>query len=84
MQSNLVSRPDESAGFGTFCGLLSVDWGIFSTCLKWPTAGASSTDANEETLRFVLGHAHFYPSGTGWIKGFGDICIFKVIPLVCN
>jgi hypothetical protein len=84
MQSNLVSRPDESAGFGTFCGLLSADWGIFSTSLECPTAWTFSTNANEETLHFVLGCLHFYPAETGWIRGFGDICIFKVIPLVCN
>jgi hypothetical protein len=84
MQSNLVSRPDESAGFGTFCGRLSVDWGIFSTSLECPTVWTFSANTNEETLHFVLEHAHFCRSETGWIKGFGDICIFKVIPLVCN
>jgi hypothetical protein len=84
MQSNLVSRPDESTGFWIFWGRISLDWGRFSTSLKGPTAWTFSTNANEGRLHFVLGHAHFDPAKTGWIRGFGDICDFKVIPLVCN
>ena len=84
MQSNLVSRPDESSGFWIFWGRLSLGWGIFSTCLKCPTAWTFNAIANEGTLHFVLEAPHFCPAETGGIKGFGDICNFKVIPLVCN
>ena len=84
MQSNLVSRPDESAGFGTFYGLLSVNRGIFSTTLECPWAWTFSTNANEELPHFTRGCPHFSEPERGWIKGFGDICNFKVIPLLCN
>jgi hypothetical protein len=84
MQSNLVSRPDESAGFGTFCGWLSLKWGIFSTTLECPRVWTFSTNANEESLHFTRTGPHFSERERGWIKGFGDICNFKVIPLPCN
>jgi hypothetical protein len=84
MQSNLVSRPDESAGFGTFCGRLSVNRGIFSTTLECPRAWTFSTNTNEESPHFTRRCPHFSELERGWIRGFGDICNFKVIPLLCN
>jgi hypothetical protein len=84
MQSNLVSRPDESTGFETFCGHLCPNRGIFSTLLQCPAAWAFSIVANEEALHFGQTGADFLQPERPWIKGFGDICNFKVIPLLCN
>jgi hypothetical protein len=84
MQSNLVSRPDESAGFGTFCGRFCLGWGIFSTLLQWAIRLAFGVAANEEALHFGWACAGFLWLEMGWIGGFGDICSFKVIPLLCN
>jgi hypothetical protein len=84
MQSNLVSRPDESTGFGTFCGHLYPDRGIFSTLLQCQAAWTFSIVANEEALHFGRTGADFLQPEMRWIKGFGDICIFKVIPILCN
>jgi hypothetical protein len=84
MQSNLVSRPDELTGFGTFRGRICLDRGKFSTILHCPAAWTFSSCANEETLHFGRGYVDFLQPETGWIGGFGDICIFKVIPLSCN
>jgi hypothetical protein len=81
MQSNLVSRPDESAGFGTFCGRFCLDWGIFSTVLPFPAVWRFSSCANEETLHFGFRFTDFLVREMGRIGGFGDICSFKVIPL---
>jgi hypothetical protein len=38
--------------------------------------------ANEEALHFGRGCADFLRREMGWIGGFGDICSFKVIPLL--
>jgi hypothetical protein len=84
MQSNLVSRPDESTGFGTFCGHFCLNRGIFSTLLQYPGTWTFSGCTNEETPHFGRGSADFLRHETGWIGGFGDICSFKVIPLLCN
>ena len=59
MQSNLVSRPDESTGFGTFRGRICVDRGKFSTILYWPAAWTFSSRANEAALHFGRGYADF-------------------------
>ena len=84
MQSNLVSPTDESAGFGTFCGRFCVDRGVFSTPPQCMAGWTFSSCANEETLHFVRANVDFLRPEMGWIGGFGDICIFKVIPLLWN
>jgi hypothetical protein len=84
MQSNLVSPTDESTGFETFCGHLCPNRGIFSTLLQCPAAWTFSIVANEEALHFGRAGVDFLQPERPWIKGFGDICNFKVIPILCN
>jgi len=84
MQSNLVSPTDESTGFGTFCGRFCFDRGIISTLPRCLAVWTFSSCANEETLHFGCSCADFLRPEMGWIGGFGDICSFKVIPLLWN
>ena len=73
MQSNLVSRPDESAGFGIFCGPFYLEWGIFSTLLGYAVAWVFSDRANEAALHRAacLFQGRWFLRGGMWMdRGF--------------
>ena len=70
MQSNLVSRPDESAGFGTFCGQFCLGRGIFSTLVGRPAVRTFSSCANEEALHFQRTCADFLGAQNVMDRGF--------------